>query len=200
MGPEGPAGPEGPQGPTGPAATIQVGNVVTGEPGTPAQVINVGDENNAIFEFIIPRGEPGGGGTLEALATVDTTGQPTSAGGALIFNDNPLVSGSAITHAAGTPDVQINQPGVYQAVFTGTFTPDVGTAIPAPLSAQLYLNGAVVPGGTARRTFTATGEAAELTIHVPFRVDAVPSNVSVVTDNAGFTADELTLTVIRLGD
>ena len=42
-GPEGPTGPtgaDGPTGPTGAAATISIGSVITGDPGTEAQVIN----------------------------------------------------------------------------------------------------------------------------------------------------------------
>ena len=70
-GPTGPTGSTGPTGETGTAATINVGSVTTSEPGTEVQITNSGDENNAILDFVIPRGEPGGGGTPEVLATVD---------------------------------------------------------------------------------------------------------------------------------
>ena len=106
------------------AATIRVGTVITGDPGTDAQVINSGNENDAIFDFVIPRGEPGGGGTPDVLATVDSTDQSTSAGVALTFNETPLISGNAITHQAGSPDIQIHQPGIYQASFHGTASPE----------------------------------------------------------------------------
>ena len=128
-------------GPTGAAATITIGSVTTGDPGTEASVTNSGTSEDAVFDFVIPRGEPGGGGAPEVLATVDTTPQPTSANGALIFNETPLVSGTAITHTAGSPDVQINQPGIYQAFFTGTVLIDAGTTIPSTLTVQLTLNG-----------------------------------------------------------
>lgn len=83
QGPEGPQGPQGPQGaqgetgpqgpkgetgdtgPTGPkgepgtAATIAIGTVITGDPGTDATVTNSGTVNAAIFNFTIPRGEQG---------------------------------------------------------------------------------------------------------------------------------------------
>ena len=59
------------------SATIQVGNVTTLEPGENATVTNVGTENNAIFNFGIPKGEPGqdgsgggGGITTESDPTV----------------------------------------------------------------------------------------------------------------------------------
>ena len=62
------------------------------------------------------------------LATVDATVQPTAAGKALIFNDTPLVSGNSISHTAGTSNVEINQPGIYQATFHGTASVTAGTS------------------------------------------------------------------------
>lgn len=56
-GPQGVTGPQGEQGETGPAATIEIGEVTTGEPGTPAEVHNVGDEHHAVFDFVLPRSE-----------------------------------------------------------------------------------------------------------------------------------------------
>lgn len=73
----------------GQAATIQVGQVTTGEPGTPASVTNVGTENAAIFDFVIPKGAdgadgedgaPGADGAPGQAATIQvgqvTTGEP----------------------------------------------------------------------------------------------------------------------------
>ena len=59
QGQQGIQGPQGEQGEAGEAATIQVGTVSTGEPGTEASVTNGGTENAAVFNFIIPRGEQG---------------------------------------------------------------------------------------------------------------------------------------------
>ena len=68
-GPQGPAGPIGPQGnpgvkgDAGAAATIRVGTVESSGPGTTPKVENVGNANNAVFNFIIPCGERGPQGT-----------------------------------------------------------------------------------------------------------------------------------------
>lgn len=59
QGEKGDTGEQGPQGVPGTAATINVGTVTTGESGIEASVSNVGDTTNAIFDFIIPRGEKG---------------------------------------------------------------------------------------------------------------------------------------------
>lgn len=48
-----------PAGPDGPAATIAVGSVTTGEEGSDAEVTNSGDEFNAVFDFVIPKGDKG---------------------------------------------------------------------------------------------------------------------------------------------
>lgn len=41
------------------AATVSLGTVTTGDPGTNAAVTNSGTENDAVFNFTIPRGDPG---------------------------------------------------------------------------------------------------------------------------------------------
>ena len=65
---KGPTGPKGSigntgatgaTGPQGPAATIQIGTVTTGKPGTQASVTNTGTENAAVLNFAIPRGDTG---------------------------------------------------------------------------------------------------------------------------------------------
>lgn len=85
---QGETGPQGIQGPTGPqgepgtpgepgqpgadgqAATIQIGEVTTLEPGQPATVTNTGTSANAILNFGIPRGEDGKGEDNNAPAII----------------------------------------------------------------------------------------------------------------------------------
>lgn len=47
------------KGDKGDAATIEVGTVTTGAPGSEASVVNNGDEHAAVFDFTIPRGDVG---------------------------------------------------------------------------------------------------------------------------------------------
>lgn len=58
-GPKGEPGEQGPKGETGTAATVTVGAVTTGEPGTDAAVTNAGTSTAAVLNFVIPRGEKG---------------------------------------------------------------------------------------------------------------------------------------------
>lgn len=80
-GPTGPAGPQGNPGPTGPQgdtgaagtpATVTVGTVTTGAPGTAASVTNSGTQSAAVFNFVIPRGATGASGSGSGDMTAAT--------------------------------------------------------------------------------------------------------------------------------
>ena len=194
-----PRGADGETGPTGPAATITIGTVTTGEPGDPAEVTNSGTDENAILDFVIPRGDTGpAGGAPEVLATTDSTGQPSTAGGALIFNDNPLISGTAITHAAGSTDIEILEPGIYQVSFQSSIAVNTGTAIPSSLTLRAQFINADIPGAVSTHTFTATSEVANMSFNVPFQA-AGPGILRITADASGYTFQDIGLTVFRLG-
>ena len=108
---QGPPGPQGQQGEPGAAATVTVGTVTTGEPGTDAIVTNSGTESSAVLNFTIPRGETGtagagvpDGGTVGQLLGKTESGTawidpPQSGGGAgvLIVNlTNGTEAGSLV--------------------------------------------------------------------------------------------------------
>ena len=72
-------GKDGVNGQDGAAATIQIGEVITGTPGTNASVENTGTENAAILKFTIPRGATGTPGAdgkdgVTFTPSVDTNG------------------------------------------------------------------------------------------------------------------------------
>ena len=76
---QGPPGPQGQQGEPGAAATVTVGTVTTGEPGTDAIVTNSGTESAAVLNFTIPRGETGAAGQQGPKGDTGETG-PAGAG------------------------------------------------------------------------------------------------------------------------
>ena len=92
-GPAGPVGPQGPVGPTGPGATIQVNSTVTGAPGTNASVTNVGSLQNALFNFVIPRGDVGATG---ATGATGPQGPGVAPGGSV---GQVLIKASAVDYA-----------------------------------------------------------------------------------------------------
>jgi hypothetical protein len=76
-GDKGDKGDTGATGAPGAAATIRIGNVYTGAPGTNASVSNSGTSTNAVLNFTIPRGNQGadGGVTVDAELS-DTSTNP----------------------------------------------------------------------------------------------------------------------------
>jgi hypothetical protein len=61
---------QGVQGIQGEAATITIGTVTTGDPLDPATVTNVGTSEEAIFDFVIPKGDTGDLGSLSGTSPI----------------------------------------------------------------------------------------------------------------------------------
>lgn len=77
---QGPPGPQGQQGEPGAAATVTVGTVTTGEPGTDAIITNSGTESAAVLNFTIPRGATGAAGAVGPQGPKGDTGETGPAG------------------------------------------------------------------------------------------------------------------------
>lgn len=76
-GDKGDKGEQGLQGIAGTAATIRIGSVYTGEPGTNASVTNSGTASNVVLDFTLPRGNNGAdGGIVVDTAMSDTSTNP----------------------------------------------------------------------------------------------------------------------------
>ena len=78
------------------AATIAVGTVTTGEPGTNATVTNSGTSSAAVFDFSIPRGAKGDKGDTGDKGPAGAAGQNATINGvnALTLNATGGLSGS----------------------------------------------------------------------------------------------------------
>ena len=98
----GPQGPAGQAGTPGPAATIDIGTITTGAPGTSASVNNVGTSSAALLNFTIPRGSTGEAGT---------TGPAGPAGAAATIQVGTITTGAAGSSAnvanSGTPSAAV---------------------------------------------------------------------------------------------
>ena len=105
---QGPPGPQGQQGEPGAAATVTVGTVTTGEPGTDAIVTNSGTESAAVLDFTIPRGE-----TVAGVPDGGTVGQllgKTESGTAWIDPPQSGVQPDWNQNDATQPDYVKNRP------------------------------------------------------------------------------------------
>ena len=67
-------------GPAGKAATIRVGSVTASAPGSNPQITNSGNENAAVFDFVLPRGEAGPAGPAGTNGTNGADGARGPAG------------------------------------------------------------------------------------------------------------------------
>jgi len=101
----GPAGSTGPAGAAGAAATITVGTVSTGSPGSSAIVTNVGTSSSAIFNFTIPQGATGAAGSGSGSgAWSSLTGVPAAlTAGSNVANGYAGLDGAGLIPAAVLP-------------------------------------------------------------------------------------------------
>ena len=87
-------------GPPGQAATIKVGETVTGDPDTPAKVENTGTESAAVLRFIIPRGATGPTGATPDIS-VEVTGLPAGSEPTVEVSGTPEAPAIALGSPAG---------------------------------------------------------------------------------------------------
>lgn len=87
-------GSPGEKGSPGAAATISIGTVTTGDPGTDASVTNSGTEHAAVFDFVIPKGESGASGDFMEKTNPTCTGSFSQ-------NRKPGTAVGDRSHAAG---------------------------------------------------------------------------------------------------
>lgn len=76
----------------GPAATITIGTVSTGEPGSSASVTNVGTDTAAVLAITIPRGDKGvdGTGAGDVVSTSNNTFTATNTFGEMIKTNSDM--------------------------------------------------------------------------------------------------------------
>lgn len=79
----------------GQAATIEVGETATGEPGTPAAVVNAGTTNAAVLRFTIPKGEKGDTGPRGEKGDTGEKGNTGEKGDAATVAIGTVTTGAA---------------------------------------------------------------------------------------------------------
>ena len=88
-------------GPAGKAATIRVGSVTASAPGSNPQITNSGNENAAVFDFVLPRGEAGPSGPAGTNGTNGERG-PAGADGKYVTKIQLTVADGAVTGGTAT--------------------------------------------------------------------------------------------------
>jgi hypothetical protein len=114
--PRGFDGQAGANGQAGTAATIAVGTVSTGAAGSSATVVNSGTSSAAVFDFSIPRGDTGSGGSamtsgypfnpIERFTTTITSGNKAYMY-VVIFPTATVISGFHVYVASGADSIHV---------------------------------------------------------------------------------------------
>ena len=198
--PAGATGTDGATGATGTAATVQVGTTTTGAPGTNASVTNTGTESNAVLNFVIPAGATGASAAESrpsVLAVQDTTEQALTENTPVSFAVNLLQSGTDLTHAAGSNQITVETPGIYQAAFTAEVSP-TGTAT-LPLTISLSLEQGTTILETSSTTMTTAEQSNTLAWNIPFTVTAAPEVLQILSDGTDVILNRATLTINKIG-
>jgi hypothetical protein len=155
------------KGDTGAAATITVGTVTTGAPGTDATVTNVGTSGAAVFDFTIPRGDTG-----------------TVADALLIANNLSDVANAAAARAnigAGTVNSVATAGLATGGPITGSGTVTVTAATQADQETATSNAVAVTPGRqqfhpSAAKAWCSMGNAGTPTIQQAYNVTSLTDN------------------------
>lgn len=150
----------------GGGASIQVGTVTTGAPGTDAIVTNVGTLQDAIFDFTIPRGDPGqdgggGGGGQNSQAFDDLPGAPNSLAMFLSKGNLQAIPTGAAGRAILSKETEAAVKEYLNLQFVNN-TPDaqkpLSDAAVTALAAKAPKAGAVFEGSTTRQTHPASAD------------------------------------------
>ena len=91
----------GPVGPAGDAATIVIVDTITGEPGSEAQVVNIGDKQNARLVFTIPQGPKGEVADLDKTLSIEGLAADAKAVGDALANKVSIPVGEDGTVSKG---------------------------------------------------------------------------------------------------
>ena len=118
----------------------------------------------------------------------------------MLFDQNGVTYGNAISHTAGSGTFTINQPGLYQANFHGVLSAASTSKFPVNIVTSLQQNGAVVPGASIPHNFQNSTESVPISFSIPLSISSVPTTLQVVAQGANQVPTAITLNVTRLGD
>lgn len=118
----------------------------------------------------------------------------------MLFDQNGVTYGNAISHDAGSGTFTINQPGLYQANFHGVLSAASTSKFPVNIVTSLQQDGSVVPGSSIPHNFQNSTESVPMSFSIPLSISSVPTTLQVVAQGADQVPTAITLNVTRLGD
>ena len=197
QGPTGPTGATGATGATGPAgspgspgaaATIAVGVVNTGTPGSNVDVNNSGTSQNAVFNFTIPAGQNGATGPQGAVGPVGPGVAPGGITGQVLAKVDGADYNTHWISAAGSGTVTSITAGTgLSASVTNPIT-TVGTLsiTNTGVTAASYGSASTVP------TYTVNAQG-QITVAANVTISIDPSQINAPIPNSSFANSSITL-------
>ena len=143
---------------------------------------------------------PAGSSSPELFSAYSIPAQPGTSGTTLLFDQNGLSYGSAVSHTAGSGTFTINKPCLYTVALHAALAPASGVTFPLAIVVTLQQNGTSVPGGTALHTFHTSSDTANISLTVPIEVAATPATLDAMPSGGNFLYSALGMTIYRLGD
>ncbi len=122
------------------------------------------------------------------------TPQTLNAGDGVVFNRNRVLSGTAISHAEGSSQISLNQPGVYQISYNVTV--EASVIPPTEIVVWLELDGAKIAGSESytpsvfmkNQTVSAS---VIVTVNTPSIIELVNQSTGVIYTNANIVVVKL---------
>ena len=118
----------------------------------------------------------------------------------MLFDQNTLNYGTAVSHAAGSGTFTINQPGLYQVTFHGSVSAAPSNTFPVSIVTSLEENGNIVPGASVPYEFQSASEMAPQSFSILLPVTTVPTTLQVAGQGGAYLANSISMNVTRLGD
>jgi hypothetical protein len=128
----------GDKGDPGLAATVEIGEVKTGEPGTDAIVENVGTASEAVLDITIPRGERGAPGTatanIDVVDSLDSTSETDALSANMGRELNEKIEKMPITEVSRVNDAGMlmgfpHSEGEAEPQLHGLLTPEIANTL-----------------------------------------------------------------------
>ena len=195
-GPTGPTGPKGPTGPTGPMGTGATG--ATGPTGVTGPTGPTGVTGPTGPTGATGATGPTGAADTQALSAYSTPAAVAASGGALEFDMNNALVGTALAHTPGSDTVTISEPGTYFVQYNGTTYPANITSFPAVNTINFTLNGATQSAGAAQTRFDSAAQAEAISAAAVFNITTVPTTLQVISGGGVYGYSDATLNVFKI--
>ena len=139
-----------------------------------------------------------GAADTQALSAYSTPAAVAASGGALEFDMNNALVGTALAHTPGSDTVTISEPGTYFVQYNGTTYPANITSFPAVNTINFTLNGATQSAGAAQTRFDSAAQAEAISAAAVFNITTVPTTLQVISGGGVYGYSDATLNVFKI--